>query len=165
MRLPIPVVYGVRLGLLSSVFLLSTVSGAAAFDAGLPPQTESIAYEQFAERPFNDLSVLIYLIDRFKESRLEIIYDGHYFPAPMASLVAKWFLGVQYRGETPREWILKWCTRTVPKGTVIWVRDEKGNFKHSHDILYEELKQLHEACTRDARFQGEEGAACRIEAS
>ena len=125
---------------------------AAAFDAGMPPISESKAYRQFLERPFSDLSVLIYLIDRFRETPIEIVYDRHYFPAALAAGVAKWFLAVQYRKETPSQWVRKWCSDSVPGGEPIWVKDGRGAFARSHDVLMNELHNLQEVCAQDPKF-------------
>ncbi|HTL47074.1 MAG TPA: hypothetical protein VL688_03320 [Verrucomicrobiae bacterium] len=144
--------------------LFFAAPAAHAFDPGLPPIEQSKAYGQFQQRPFSDLSVLIYLIDRFKEAELDIVYDGHYFPAPMAARLAKWFLGVQYRKERPVEWIMKWCNVTVPNGVLIWVKDGKNKYRLSREILLDELKELEKACMEDPAFQQKAGGAvsCKV---
>jgi len=135
-------VQSVFLFFLPLFFLSAPVSSAAEFDPGVPPLEESWAFKQFAIRPRSDLSVLIYLIDRFKEAKIKIVYGGNYFDAPFAANIARWFLKARYQGENPREWIHRWCDRDIITGKPIWVKDARGEFKMSRDVLMDELKAL-----------------------
>lgn len=127
------------------LFLIFQPQVLQAFDPGMPPLEESLAYKQFQKRVYSDLSILIYLIDRFKEARIKINYDGNYFEAPFAANVAKWFLKVRYRGEKPDQWIYRWCDTGITSGKPIWVQDAYGQFKMSREVLFEELKLLEAA--------------------
>lgn len=129
---------------LAAVFLIAFIPKGLAFDPGLPPIEDSLAYQQFSLRPISDQSILIYLIDRFAEADISIKYGTIHFPAPFAARVARWFLRAHYKGQKPKEWILQWCDTTVPTGDVIWVRDGQGEYKRSRDILFEELEALRE---------------------
>ncbi|MBU3758673.1 MAG: hypothetical protein FGM27_01945 [Candidatus Omnitrophica bacterium] len=135
--------------LAASALALFAQSGCLwAFDPGMPPLEESFAYQQFSKRVYNDLSVLIYLIDRFKEARIKINYDGNYFEASLAANVAKWFLKLRYSGETPEQWIRRWCDTGVVSGKTIWVQDAYGEFKMSREVLSDELRFLKAARAR-----------------
>lgn len=132
-----------KVGLLVLVFsLLLSVHNAEAFNPGLPPLEESAAFKQFMVRPYSSLSILIYLIDRFKEAKIKIVYAGNYFDAPFAANIAKWFLKAKYKGETPEEWIHMWCDTDLFESKPIWVKDADNQFKMSREVLLEELKIL-----------------------
>ena len=103
---------------------------------------ESKAYQQYRLRPVSDFSKLIYLIDRFALCDVEIIYDGHYFKAPFAARVARWFLATNYKKETTKEWIMKWCNTTIPQGTPIYVKLPDGKFRLAREILSEEIAEI-----------------------
>ena len=110
---------------------------------------ESKAYQQYKMRPVSDFSKLIYLIDRFATCDLEIVYDGHYFKAPFAARVARWFLATNYKKETTKEWILRWCNKTIPGGKPIFVKLSNGKFRLAREILTEELEELNRIIQQD----------------
>lgn len=126
----------------------ATVHAASSFNPKLLPLEESQAFRQYLARPVTDLSKLIFLIDRFKEADIQIRYGGIYFAPSFAARVARWFLAKYYQGETPREWIMKWCDTAIGSGELIWVRDAEGNFKLSREVLFEELEKLEKAFVR-----------------
>ncbi|MCB9799989.1 MAG: hypothetical protein H6757_04445 [Candidatus Omnitrophica bacterium] len=110
---------------------------------------ESQAYQQFLLHEKSELSKLIYLIDRFEHADVVIIYDGFRIPAQKAAPFARWFLSHNYRNQTAKEWVLQWCSRTVPRNRLIKVSLPDGNVKLARDILMDELKWLDElTCTR-----------------
>ena len=89
---------------------------------GFPSMRDSEAYTALKKRPLSDHSKLVYLIDRFQEADIEILYDGYYFKPPIAAQVARWFLKRYYKDETPRQWIMRWCNQTIFKNELIWVK-------------------------------------------
>ena len=107
-----------------------------------PPMQESIAYQQFRTRPLTENSKLLYLIDRFAASDIEISYDGHYYSAEFTGRVARWFLARRYQHETAEQFIMKWCNASIPGGNLIWVKFPKGRFRLAREVLLEELKVL-----------------------
>ena len=117
---------------------------------GFTPIIQSNAFQKFLSRPVNDESKILYLIDRFADSNIEIVYDGHYFSAALATSVAKWFFSRRYHKETPKQWVMKWCNSTVPSGNLIWVKLPNGKFKLSREILLAEVKSLDEAYAKRA---------------
>ncbi len=110
---------------------------------------ESKAYKLFRTRPTSEFSKLLYLIDRFSEEDIQIVYDGHYFTTRFVSRLARWFLSRKYHSETSSEWILRWCNTTVPKGNYIWVKFPDGRFRRAREILVEELRRLDQVVQED----------------
>ncbi len=107
-----------------------------------PPILESKAYLQFKSRPVSELSRLIYLIDRFGGTKIEVVYNGNYYKPVFVASLAKFFLSQNYRKETVNEWIMKWCNVSIPSGNLIWVRFPDGKFKLSRDVLKSEMAAL-----------------------
>lgn len=141
-------------GLLATALLLLAVSPAliaALADSNVcGPLRESKAYQQYRLRPPSDFSKLIFLIDRFATCEIEIVYDGHYFKAPFAARVARWFLATNYKKEnTAKAWIMRWCNVTIPKGTPIYVKLPNGKFRLAREILIEETEELDRTLQQD----------------
>ncbi len=141
-------------GFLASALLIlaaSPVSNAALADNKVcGPIRESKAYQQYRLRPASDFSKLIYLIDRFSACMIEIVYDGHYFKAPFAARVARWFLATNYKKETTsKEWIMRWCNTTIPQGTPIYVKFPNGKFRLAREVLLEEIDELDRILKQD----------------
>jgi len=109
---------------------------------GFPPLAESRAFLQYQRRPKNDLSRLLFLIDRFGQSKVEIIYDGFHFPAFQAAGVARWFLARNYKKQTPEQWIFQWCNTTIPRGKIILVKLPDGSTELGREMLLGELAAL-----------------------
>ena len=135
-----------RILILTFLSSVLCAGSARAFESNLPPIEESQAFAEYSVRPRSDLSQLIYLIDRFKEADVLIVYDGITVNTRFAANLAKWFLQKNYKGQTASEWILEWCMETFPTGKPIWIKDAKGNFVSSKKILFEELEKLQSAC-------------------
>lgn len=123
--------------------------GILALYPSFTPLHESAAYQQFRNRPVSELSKLIYLIDRFGASDIEVLYDGHYFSAVFSARVARWFLSRHYRRENTEQWIMRWCNTTVPAGNLIWVKLPDGKFALAREILLQELKDLELAISQE----------------
>ncbi len=126
------------------LFLTQSVQAAEKdknLSADFPPMEESRAYQQFKTRPVSDLSKLIYLIDRFGSSKIEVVYDGHYYKAAFGAQLAKFFLAQNYRKETVEQWIMKWCNVSAG-GNLIWVKFPDNRFKLSRDVLKQEIQDL-----------------------
>lgn len=115
----------------------------------LQPIRETRAYKVLSTRPITDHSKILYLIDRFADTPIEILYDGHYYKSAFAANVARWFIARRYRKETGEQFINKWCNATVPGNNLIWVKFPNGDFKLSKEILFSELKQLEETLLQD----------------
>lgn len=119
---------------------------AETFLNQLPGLEETRAYEQYRARPENELSKMLYLIDRFGETNAEIIYGGKSFKTGMVARVARWFIKTHYKNdEKAVGWINQWCYRTIPHGEMIWVKDSSGSFFSARDILLADLGHLESA--------------------
>jgi hypothetical protein len=129
--------------LITSVTLFA--QGILAVDELVPPAHQSDAFRQFTTRPYSELSKILYLIDRFGSTDVEILYDGHYYHARFAKQVARWFLFHHYRKETAEQWIWRWCNKTVVTNNLIWVRFQDGTSRLAREVLLEELGALEKA--------------------
>lgn len=146
-----PKVMLVMAGILAGFVLLEMAfaGGLLAIYPGFQEVRETKAYEQFRARPQSEFSKLLFLIDRFSEADIQIVYDGHYFSTRFVSRLARWFLSRKYRSETSTEWILRWCSTTVPKGNYIWVKLPDGRFRRAREILLKELQLLEQVAAED----------------
>ena len=124
------------------VWTLCPFFQAYAENKAFDPIRESKAYQQYKHRPVSDFSKLIYLIDRFGSTNVQVVYNGHYFQAPFAARVARWFLATNYKKETTKEWIMRWCSTTIPQGTPIYVKFADGKFRLAREVLTEEIELL-----------------------
>lgn len=116
------------------------------FYSGLTPVQESKAFKILVSRiPVTDIAILHYLIDRFEKSEIRIHYDDLKVAAPFAAKVAHWFLVTRYKNETPEQWILRWCNKTIIKNNLIWVELPGGEFLLSREILFRELDAVYAA--------------------
>jgi len=131
-----------------ALFLFSSLS-ASAFYAGFSEVSSCPAYRQFAVRPATELSKIIYLIDRFANEKIEVLYDGNYYSAPFAAKVARWFLSRRYSKENAQAWVLKWCNASTPAGNLIWVKMPDGEFVLAREMLLTELQRLQEELAKN----------------
>ena len=121
---------------------LSVAAGEQPPAFSLPPFRESTAYRQFLLRPLSENSKLLFLIDRFANSKIEILYDGNYYNTQFAAPVARWFLMHHYQNESAEQFIMEWCNATVPAGNLVWVKLPDGSLRLAREILLGELKAL-----------------------
>ena len=125
--------------LLFSLFALN--ASAFAFETALPPLSESPAFQQFSKQPKSELSKLIFLLNRFKESRVTVFYDKHQYTAAEASKIAKDYLVRHYHKEPAEYWIRNYLHKT-PKGNEILVKGTDADIRHALDLALQELKTL-----------------------
>jgi hypothetical protein len=109
-----------------------------------PEIRESKAYKKFAVRPLSDLSKILYLIDRFGESKIEVVYDNQSYPAPFATAVARWFLARNYKKQTPENWVKEWCSHSIMTNKLVYVRLPNGDFLLARDVLLAEIKAINQ---------------------
>ncbi len=109
-----------------------------------PTIRESKAYQKFARRPLTDFSKILYLIDRYGDSQIQIVYDNQTYTAPFATTVARWFLARNYKKQTPSQWINQWCHTSVMSGHPIYVKLPNGEFRLAKEVLLEEQAALEE---------------------
>lgn len=109
---------------------------------GFPTTKESQAYHEFIKRSNSEHSKLLYLIDRFGDANVEIVYDGHYYSAPFVARVARWFISRNYRKEPAEKWLMRWCNTSIVTGNLIWVKLPTGKFRLAREVLLDELRAL-----------------------
>lgn len=115
---------------------------AEVFLTQLPSIEKTRAFEQYRSRPENELSKMLYLIDRFGETNAEVIYAGKTFKTGMVARIARWFIKTHYKDEQARGWINQWCYRTIPSGELVWVKGKDGSYFSARDILLADLGRL-----------------------
>ncbi len=109
---------------------------------GFVPIRESKAYERFSKRTLCDASKLIYLIDRFADSEIKIVYDQQNYETAFVGTVARWFFARNYRKQTPRDWIMNWCNVSVITGRLIYVKLPDGRMLLARDVLLNEIDEI-----------------------
>ncbi|MBI3314128.1 MAG: hypothetical protein HYZ83_07835 [Candidatus Omnitrophica bacterium] len=137
--------WGKLVGLMMVTLTLEAALSASVFAVlyeGFTPTKDSQAYTEFIKRPVSEHSKLLYLIDRFGDADVQIVYDGHYFSAPFAARVARWFISRNYKKEPAQKWIMRWCNTTIARGNLIWVKLPNEKFRLAREVLVEELKSL-----------------------
>ncbi len=134
----------------SAAFFTLSVTAEAA--KPLVAIRETMAYKQFKSRPVSDFSKLIFLIDRFADSGVVIVYDGHQYQSKFAATVARWFLVRNYKKQTVKEWVMRWCNTSVLSGSLIWVKFPDGAFKLSREVLLNELAELDKVIDEDSKI-------------
>jgi len=127
---------------LALVLLFASEGRAEDYRQYLPSMEESRAYQQYSLRPKVELSKLIYLLDRFRESKLEVIFDGNPYPPEKAADHAKVYLSKHYHREEAKRWIKLHVHRSITKNEVIYARFPTGKKKPAKDILLKELEFL-----------------------
>ncbi len=125
--------------------LLNSVSWAGAGEA-LPPFQESAAYKQYTRNPKSELSKLIYLMNRFRDSDLKVLYDGHDYTSDYAIGEAKKYIARNYHKENAEKWIKKHAYRAQSGGgDIIYLKYSDGKLRPLRDVLIEELEALQKA--------------------
>ncbi len=126
--------------------LLSFLPQSFSADFGIQPIAESQAYQKFLNRPKNEISKLSFLIDRFRDMGVIVIYEGHEFDAEKAAQFAKKYLKENYKpGDGSAEsWIKLHCYRSEASKEVIQMRFPDKKEKPVRDVLLEELTELNQ---------------------
>jgi len=133
-------VFKLRVRILFAAVLFCASSSVHAQDSSSVNASSSL--DSFRNRPATEYSKLIYLVDRFGSSDMDIVYDGHHYKASSVSPLVRWYLSRNYRNESAEDWICKWCHRSMGNGERIWVRDSGGGLRSAKDLLMEELDRL-----------------------
>jgi len=132
----------ISLMLLAFVVAVGWTDTARAEISGLPPVRESEAFQQYKKRTPSELSRILYLIERFKGTTTEVLYDGTFYKSDVAVPIARWFLAVNYKKQTAEQWVKQYCTSTIFYGNPIRVKLPDSTFRTSRDLLLEELADL-----------------------
>lgn len=104
------------------------------------PQSEAL--EGFERRPESELSKLLFLIDRLKETGFYVIFEGQRFDSIFAARMARWYLSRNYEGEKAMEWVRRHVTRSPVSGRPIYVEEADGDLHQAQKMLIRELAQL-----------------------
>ena len=120
----------------------------------LQPIEQSAAYKKLLLRPKTELSKLSFLIDRFKEMTLTVIYEGHEYDQDKAAQYAKKFLQQNYhtKGEGSAEkWVKEYCYRSEASKQVIIFRYPDKTEKPARDVMLVELEELNKTLTQSKK--------------
>jgi hypothetical protein len=129
------------ISLLLVLFSFPMTARAAAVNAALPPFQETPAFKQFQQRPKNELSKIIYLMDRFKAAPLTVIYDRVEYDSNKALKYAKSYVAKHYKREEAEAWIKEHAYRSL-NGSVIYVKYPDGQKLPLRDLLIQELQLI-----------------------
>lgn len=133
----------VRVKMAVWTLLIGLHAGAVfAFNYQLPPLEDSPAYRQFSRRPPSELTKLLYLIDRFRDTQVTVVYNGSNYDAREAARIAKKFLMSNYKKETAEFWVRKYCFRSEPANRWILFKAPDGSVAKAGEILLAELQRL-----------------------
>lgn len=114
--------------------------------AALEPRGTSAAFNQYLRRPKTELSKLIFLMDRFKSSSAEVIYDGAHYDSEFALKAAKSYMAKHYhKNQEADAWIRENAYRSNPGRKVILYQERNGDAKPLRDVLLKELELLESA--------------------
>lgn len=132
-----------KMGRGALIFLAGLLAAAAAqAEPALKPIKESYAYQQFSRRKATELSKLLYLLDRFKDSEYHVLYDGMEYDAVTALKYARQYVAKHYRQEKASEWLQKNAYRSVQQGNIIYIKEPDATTRILRDVLLEELQTL-----------------------
>ncbi len=123
-------------------FLVLMICTTAIYAQGLGEFKTSDAYKSYLKRPKNELSKLIYLLDRFNAPGVEIKLDGNIYTTDKAFPYSKGYLSKNYKKEKAEDWIRAHCYRSREKNDVLYMRVGDEKFEPVRDVLIRELGQL-----------------------
>lgn len=125
--------------LILAVITAFAVPSAYAFG----PAADSNAFKQYQKRPKNDLSKLIYLLDRYNAPGVQIRISGNLYDSAQAFPYSKGYLAKNYKtGENAEAWLRKHCYRSLSTNDIIYMRVDGGDFRPARDVLIDELKSI-----------------------
>jgi len=128
--------------IISLVLGIGITGTVHASEAIFVPIKKSNAYAKFLKRPQSELSKLIFLIDRFQESDVLVIYDGYEHDPGDAALQAKKYLRKNYQNKMDAERWLKVHSYRSDSGNVMIFKYPDGDTRPVRDVLLEQLDLL-----------------------
>lgn len=141
--------------LLALLMLLSFSYQATAEPIGsLQPIEQSGPYKKLLLRPKTEISKLSFLIDRFREMNVTVIYEGHQYDAEKAAQYAKKFLQENYKskgGGAAEKWVKEYCYRSEPSNAVIVFRYADKTEKPARDVMLAELEKLNHVLAQNKK--------------
>ncbi len=109
----------------------------------LPPIKQSQAYQQYALRDSKtELSKLLYLMDRYRQTPYIIHYEGHDYDAQAALMQARKYVAKNYQKEPAEEFIRVHAYRPKIGSSILYVKYPDGQTVLLRDILLAELQAL-----------------------
>jgi hypothetical protein len=128
-----------------TALFFSPTKEIAASEEVLPPAEESEAFRQYLRRPRIELAKLIYLMDRFRSSDFEVIYDGNTYDVGTAVNYAKGYIAEHHkRDEKADHWVKVHAYRSDPGGKIIYAKASNGKRYIVRDLLLKELEILNQ---------------------
>jgi len=121
------------------------VKEAPSHQEFISPVKESNAYKRYLHRTKNEQSKILYLLDRFLNSPLKVVYDGTTYDSNTAINFARSYVARNYRNENAASWIKIHAYRSNPKRKIIYMKLPNGKTKPFRDALLEELEALEKA--------------------
>jgi hypothetical protein len=110
--------------------------------APVPVPENNPAYQNYLKRPKCELSKLMYLADRIKDSRTyKVIYKDREYEAALMAPIVRRYVAKNYKNESAQDWIKAHAYKTRD-GRFIYVKYPGGRLRVLRDVLLEELKQL-----------------------
>jgi len=130
-------------GILLLAFLIfSPLDEQMIAEEPLRSPKESQAYQRYHLRPKTELSRLLYLMDRFVGTPIQVIYNGNAYDADRAVKYARGYIARHYQNENVELWIQRNTYRSNPEGRIIYFRYPDGSRRPARDALLEELDKL-----------------------
>jgi len=127
-----------------ALMVFSPPSPAALAGPVSPPLKETRAFRRYVEGPHSDLAKLLCLIDRFRDTDVQVIYQGHPYDARTAIEFARDYLARNYRKERPDRWIKANVTLRGFDGKMPEFKFSNGKTRVVVDVLLEELNLLYQ---------------------
>ena len=136
--------YSTKVGMAFLIIFLFSGQGALPLQAApLCPMEQSDAYQKYCRRPKTELSKLLFLIDRFKDSDIKVVYNGNHYDSEVATKYARQYIRDHYRSTQDAESFVKdHAHRSEPQGNVIYAEYPDGKIRPASEVLLEELKAL-----------------------
>ena len=124
--------------------VFSPPSRAALAGPVSPPLKETRAFRRYVRGPQSDLAKLLCLIDRFRDTDVQVIYQGHPYDASTAIQFARGYLARNYKNQKPDRWIKANVTLRGFDGRMPEFKFSTGKSRPVVDVLLEELNLLYQ---------------------
>ncbi len=132
-----------KIGMFIVTILISAMLAGSAGAADVLEIRDSEAFKQYQLRKSDtELSKLIYLMDRYRDAKFEIQYDGSWYGADEAMMEARKYLRQNYKNEPAEKFIKLHTYRPYGKEKIIFIRFPNDEIRILRDVLLEELKRL-----------------------
>ncbi len=122
--------------------ILMMIFSVPVLAEGLPPISESRAFQLYRQRSQTELSKLIYLLDRYRNTDYLIHYEGRDFDSRVALQEAKKYLATHYANESATRFIEENAYRPKGGSGILYLKTPKGDMSLLKDVLLSELKAL-----------------------